>query len=120
MLMTVSKTTMWHTMITIFQQIGSFVVSTIVGPLATIALSLVYFDERVRKEAFDIQYMMQFLPQAPPVEASAVASAATAEPVAATVSAVPASSETPTQFQPEAPQSAHDEQSGTEQARTNS
>jgi hypothetical protein len=29
-----------------------------VGPLATIAFSLVYYDERVRKEAFDLQLMM--------------------------------------------------------------
>jgi len=30
----------------------------LVGPLATIAFSLVYYDERVRKEAFDLQLMM--------------------------------------------------------------
>jgi uncharacterized membrane protein YciS (DUF1049 family) len=33
----------------------------LVGPLATIAFSLVYFDERVRKEAFDLQLMMTTL-----------------------------------------------------------
>jgi len=68
MLLVVSKTTMWRTLITVFQEFGSFIVGTVVGPLATIALSLVYFDERVRKEAFDINYMLQFLPQAPTSE----------------------------------------------------
>jgi hypothetical protein len=32
-----------------------------VGPLVTIAFSLVYYDERVRKEAFDLQLMMTTL-----------------------------------------------------------
>jgi len=36
----------------------SFVSQCLVGPLATIAFSLVYYDERVRKEAFDLQLMM--------------------------------------------------------------
>jgi hypothetical protein len=107
MLMFVSKTTLWATMITIFQAVGSFGVYSVVGPLATIALSLVYFDERVRKEAFDIQYMMQFLPQAPPVEvpagstltaqfATAPAGAA-AEPMLGTEQRQPESSASPEQ-----------------------
>jgi hypothetical protein len=33
----------------------------LVGPLATIVFSLLYYDERVRKEAFDLQLMMQAL-----------------------------------------------------------
>jgi len=37
---------------------GSFITNCLVGPLLTIALSLVYYDERVRKEAFDLQLMM--------------------------------------------------------------
>lgn len=39
-------------------QVTSFVSQCLVGPLATIAFSLVYYDERVRKEAFDLQLMM--------------------------------------------------------------
>lgn len=37
---------------------AGFVSQCLVGPLATIAFSLVYYDERVRKEAFDLQLMM--------------------------------------------------------------
>jgi uncharacterized membrane protein len=37
---------------------ATFISQCLVGPLATIAFSLVYYDERVRKEAFDLQLMM--------------------------------------------------------------
>ncbi len=40
---------------------STFVSECLVGPLATIAFSLVYYDERVRKEAFDLQLMMTTL-----------------------------------------------------------
>jgi len=36
----------------------TFLSQCLVGPLLTIALSLVYYDQRVRKEAFDLQLMM--------------------------------------------------------------
>jgi hypothetical protein len=36
----------------------SFVTATIVGPIGAIALCLFYFDERVRREGFDIEWMM--------------------------------------------------------------
>ncbi len=41
--------------------VGQFVSECLVGPLGTIAFSLVYYDERVRKEAFDLQLMMTTL-----------------------------------------------------------
>lgn len=41
--------------------VATFVSQCLVGPLATIAFSLVYYDERVRKEAFDLQLMMTTL-----------------------------------------------------------
>jgi len=41
--------------------VATFVSECLVGPLATIAFSLVYYDERVRKEAFDLQLMMTTL-----------------------------------------------------------
>jgi glycerophosphoryl diester phosphodiesterase family protein len=46
--------------------LSGFLTQCLVGPLLTIALALVYYDERVRKEAFDIQLMMATLdgPQA--------------------------------------------------------
>lgn len=41
--------------------VATFVSECLVGPLGTIAFSLVYYDERVRKEAFDLQLMMTTL-----------------------------------------------------------
>jgi hypothetical protein len=41
--------------------VATFVSECLVGPLVTIAFSLVYYDERVRKEAFDLQLMMTTL-----------------------------------------------------------
>jgi len=46
--------------------IGTFLTQCVVGPLMTIALSLMYYDERVRKEAFDLQHMMASLDGATP------------------------------------------------------
>lgn len=47
--------------------VASFVSESLVGAVGTIAFSLLYYDERVRKEAFDLQLMMTTLdaPQAP-------------------------------------------------------
>jgi hypothetical protein len=47
-----------------FAQLGEFLGRTLAGPIATIAIALVYYDERVRKEAFDLQLMMESLPTA--------------------------------------------------------
>jgi hypothetical protein len=38
-----------------------FLVGTLIGPLITIGMSLLYYDERVRKEAFDLHLMMAAL-----------------------------------------------------------
>jgi hypothetical protein len=40
------------------QSAGGFLSTCLVGPLATIALTLVYYDQRVRQEGFDLQLMM--------------------------------------------------------------
>lgn len=40
------------------QYVGEFVASSLASPLAAIAATLIYYDERVRKEAFDLQWMM--------------------------------------------------------------
>ena len=47
--------------------VAGFIGESLVGALGTIAVSLLYYDERVRKEAFDLQLMMTTLdtPQAP-------------------------------------------------------
>lgn len=96
-----AKTTLIKTMMTVLQEIGSFVVGSVVGPLVTIALSLVYFDERVRKEAFDIQYMMQFLPQAP-AQAAAAPVADIPAPVAEPLTAPDVQPETAAPAEPRA------------------
>ncbi len=49
--------------------LSGFVATSLVGALATIAFSIVYYDERVRKEAFDLQLMMSTL-DAPVLPAS--------------------------------------------------
>jgi len=49
--------------------VASFVAAALTAPVGTIGMSLVYYDERVRKEAFDRQAMMNAL--APPLQANA-------------------------------------------------
>lgn len=39
----------------------SFVAGTLIGPVGAIAICLFYFDERVRREGFDIEWMMRKL-----------------------------------------------------------
>ena len=55
--------------------VGTFLTECLVGPLMTIGLSLLYYDQRVRKEGFDLQHMMASLesPQGPQSEAPAAA-----------------------------------------------
>jgi len=38
--------------------VGVFLSTSLVGALAGIALTLIYYDQRVRKEGFDLQLMM--------------------------------------------------------------
>jgi hypothetical protein len=51
--------------------LATFLAGALAGPIATIALSLVYFDQRVRKEAFDLQLMMAAVDGTPPPGAQA-------------------------------------------------
>jgi hypothetical protein len=44
--------------------LGQFVSTSLVGPLMTIAFTLIYYDERVRREGFDLQLMMSTLENA--------------------------------------------------------
>jgi hypothetical protein len=44
---------------TIWVYIAGFLGEMLAGPIITIALVLVYYDQRVRKEAFDLQLMME-------------------------------------------------------------
>jgi hypothetical protein len=49
----------------LLQVTGSFLSASLVGALLTIALTLIYYDERVRREGFDMQLMMAALEPAP-------------------------------------------------------
>jgi hypothetical protein len=51
----------------ILNSLVGFVAGSLTAPLATIGIALVYYDERVRKEAFDLQLMMASLGALPPV-----------------------------------------------------
>ena len=55
---------------TIVMQLGNFIGSSLVAPVSMISFAIFYFDLRVRKEAFDLQMMMNAIgadPAAPPV-----------------------------------------------------
>lgn len=57
----------WHVQTTftatkfVLDALSGFITNSLVGPLLTIALTLLYYDERVRKEGFDLQLMMSNL-----------------------------------------------------------
>jgi hypothetical protein len=51
---------------TIWLYVAQFLGGTLAGPIATVALVLVYYDQRIRKEAFDLQLMMDAVQQQPP------------------------------------------------------
>jgi hypothetical protein len=43
----------------VYQQFGVFAMNTLIGPIYSIGLTLFYYDQRIRKEGFDIEWMMQ-------------------------------------------------------------
>ena len=49
----------------VLQEIGGFFAGVIASPIYTIAIALIYYDQRVRKEAFDLQVMMEALGRQP-------------------------------------------------------
>lgn len=55
----------------VLQTAGGFISTSLVGPLLTIALTLIYYDQRVRKEGFDLQLMMATLGSSPEAVAAA-------------------------------------------------
>lgn len=55
------------------QQIGGFFAGVIANPIATTAIALIYYDQRVRKEAFDLQLMMDAVGQQAQMQAAAAA-----------------------------------------------
>jgi hypothetical protein len=50
-----------------WQYVAEFLARTLAGPVATIAVALIYYDQRVRREAFDLQLMMQSIGP-PPIQ----------------------------------------------------
>jgi len=59
---------------TVLGQVGGFLGGIIVAPVHTIGFALFYYDLRVRKEAFDLQMMMQAIgadPMPPPITGGA-------------------------------------------------
>ena len=61
------------TILMVVMQVGSFFGNVLVAPISTIAFALFYYDLRVRKEAFDLQMMMQAIggaPVPPPITSS--------------------------------------------------
>jgi hypothetical protein len=55
----------------VLQAAGGFLSTSLVGPLLTIAVTLIYYDQRVRKEGFDLQLMMATLSSSPEAVAAA-------------------------------------------------
>jgi hypothetical protein len=41
------------------QQVAGFVVNTLIGPIYATGLTLFYYDQRIRNEGFDIEWMMR-------------------------------------------------------------
>src|SRR5579859_126175 len=54
------------------QYVAGFIGGILAGPIAPIAVALIYYDQRVRKEAFDLQLMMQDIEKTPPPPAPAM------------------------------------------------
>ena len=52
---------------------GQFVTSMLIAPILTVPLVLIYYDQRIRKEAFDLQLMMEALGENPNQAAAAPA-----------------------------------------------
>jgi len=64
----------WHSWIisSTLIDLARFVAGSLAGPLATIGISLIYYDERVRKEAFDLHLMLASLDAPSPLHTAVV------------------------------------------------
>ena len=69
------------TMAILLRSIGSFIAGALTGPIATIAIALVYYDQRIRKEAFDLQFMMESITQSVPQQTLPADQTVAGEPV---------------------------------------
>ena len=86
------------------QQIVGFLTNSFIGPMYATGLTLFYYDQRVRKEGFDIEWMMQAagLTVPAPAPESAAPQTAPVEQAAPVANIEPAPPAEPTQ--PSAPQ----------------
>lgn len=69
----------------VIQQLVAFATNTFIGPMYATGLMLFYYDQRVRKEGFDIEWMMQaagMMPAAQADETPAASADAPAAPLA--------------------------------------
>lgn len=66
----------------VLQQFVSFVTNSFIGPMYATGLTLFYYDQRIRKEGFDIEWMMEAAGLTPPEPAAEPAVAP--EPAAVT------------------------------------
>jgi hypothetical protein len=64
-----------HVLVQVISLLVAFLCSSLIGPVAAIALCVFYIDERVRREAFDIEFLMNETA----TEAGAASGDATAE-----------------------------------------
>jgi hypothetical protein len=62
----------------ILQSLSAGIAGTLTGPLISMALALIYYDVRVRKEAFDLDVMLA--PGTPAASATPIAPVAPATP----------------------------------------
>ncbi len=61
-------------------QVAGFLINTFIGPIYSAGLTLFYYDQRVRKEGFDIVWMMQAAGLSPQAELPGAAGAETESP----------------------------------------
>ena len=91
-------------------QVIGFFTNTFLGPIYAMGVTLFYYDQRIRKEGFDIEWMMQAAGMTPPertVETPAAETPAAVEPWPALDAPVEPAPETPQVFPPD-PGSPHE------------
>ena len=79
------------------QQFLVFLTGTFIGPIYAAGLALFYYDQRIRKEGYDIEWMMQ--------AAGLTVPAPIAEPP---IVAEPPAAAEPAQFAPQEPEAGHE------------
>jgi hypothetical protein len=57
--------------ISVLSQLVAFFTNTVLGPIGATALTLFYYDQRVRNEGFDIEWMMRAAGMAEPAALNA-------------------------------------------------